>query len=191
LGTELAGLKNSKEAIEAEQNQILADVEALQSDVDQLNELTDELQTLKDLKDSLQENVGTLENEFGAVTELLEQFNLRADSINEEIAGFSDRWQALENEIQILKILDLIESSREMLSEGEISQAQEKILEARQLINDLRGQVDEYQVEVLSDIADRLQEVLDAIRDAPNSALNLLEKAWQMLLSGLSEEENN
>jgi chemotaxis regulatin CheY-phosphate phosphatase CheZ len=121
----------------------------------------------------------------------LEQFNLRADSINEEIAGFSDRWQALENEIQILKILDLIESSREMLSEGEISQAQEKILEARQLINDLRGQVDEYQVEVLSDIADRLQEVLDAIRDAPNSALNLLEKAWQMLLSGLSEEENN
>lgn len=189
--TELAGLKISKEAIEAEQIQILDDVDSLQTDVDKLNELTDELQTLKDLKDSLQENVGALESEFGAVTKLLEQFNIRADSIDEEIAGFGERWQALENEIQILKVMDLVESSRELLSEGDISQAQEKILEARQLIDDLRGRVDDYQVEVLSDIANRLQEVLDAIRDAPNSALNILENAWQMLLSGLSEEENN
>jgi len=191
IGTELTGLKISVEAIAAEQNQLLEDVESLESDVAQLNELTDELQTIKDLRDSLQENIGVLESEFRGVTELLEQFNLRADSINEEVASFGERWQALENEIQIIKVMDLIESSRELLSKGNISQAQEKILEARQLIDDLRSNVDDYQLEVLSEIADRLQEVLDAIRNAPNSARNLLENAWQMLLSGLPDPENN
>ena len=131
---------------------------------------------------------GSLEDEISSATTLIDEFSTRADSITDEVAGFSERWQELENEVQLLKVMDLINSSRELLSQGNINEARDKILEARDQLEQLGAQVSDFQADALLDITTNLEDVLAEISEAPGSAANILEQVWKLLFSGLPQE---
>jgi chromosome segregation ATPase len=170
------------------QTSLAGDLESLQTDLAGMSELTQELQAISDLRATIEANIGSLEDEISTAAMLIDEFSLRTDSISDEVAGFSDRWQELENEVQLLKVMDLINSSRELLLQGDIAEARAKILEARDQLEQLGEQVSDFQADALLDITTNLEDVLAEISEAPSTAANILEQVWKLLFSGLPEE---
>jgi hypothetical protein len=84
--------------------------------------------------------------------------------------------------------MDLINSSRELLSQGDIAEASDKIIEARDQLEQLGEQVSDFQTEALLDITANLENVLTEISEAPSTAANILEQVWNSLFSGLPQE---
>jgi len=188
LESNLEKMRAAQSKIAETQTSLVGDLESLQTDLADMSELTQELQAISDLRATIEANIGSLENEISTAATLINEFSLRADSISDEVAGFSNRWQELENEVQLLKVMDLINSSRELLSQGDIAEASDKIIEARDQLEQLGEQVSDFQTEALLDITANLENVLTEISEAPSTAANILEQVWNSLFSGLPQE---
>ena len=192
LEVQLETIETSQETLAAGQNEITDDIQALGTEVSdmetRLAALESDLQAYISIKETLQAKLETLQEDVEAASSFISGFNQNAETISEQIASYGERWQALENEVQLLKAMELLTRSRILLVQGNTDLALADIQDARDLLADLGGKVSDFQETALLEITSRLDNVLERISSAPTSAFNMLESAWKLLFAGLPDE---
>lgn len=192
LEVQLEAIEASQEILAAGQSEIAEDIQALDTEVSdmetRLGALESDLQAYISIKETLQAKLETLQVDVEAASSFITGFNQNAETLSEQITSYGERWQALENEIQLLKAMELLTRSRILLVQGNTDLALADIQDARDLLADLSGKVSDFQEIALLEITSRLDTVLERINTAPTSVVNLLESAWKMLFEGLPDE---
>lgn len=192
LEVQLEAIEASQEILAAGQSEIAEDIQALDTEVSdmetRLGALESDLQAYISIKETLQAKLETLQVDVEAASSFITGFNQNAETLSEQITSYGERWQALENEIQLLKAMELLTRSRILLVQGNTDLALADIQDARDLLADLSGKVSDFQETALLEITSRLDTVLERINTAPTSVVNLLESAWKMLFEGLPDE---
>lgn len=192
LEVQLEAIEASQEILAAGQSEIAEDIQALDTEVSdmetRLGALESDLQAYISIKETLQAKLETLQVDVEAASSFITGFNQNAETLSDQITSYGERWQALENEIQLLKAMELLTRSRILLVQGNTDLALADIQDARDLLADLSGKVSDFQEIALLEITSRLDTVLERINTAPTSVVNLLESAWKMLFEGLPDE---
>jgi DNA repair exonuclease SbcCD ATPase subunit len=192
LEVQLETIETSQETLAAGQSEIAEDFQALGNEVSdmetRLGALESDLQAYISIKETLQSKLETLQEDVEAASSFISGFNQNAETISEQIASYGERWQALENEVQLLKAMELLTRSRILLVQGNTDLARADIQDARDLLANLSGKVSDFQETALLEITNRLDNVLERINTAPTSVVNLLESAWKLLFTGLPDE---
>ncbi|HUV91667.1 MAG TPA: hypothetical protein VMV80_01145 [Anaerolineales bacterium] len=192
LEVQLEAIEASQEILAAGQSEIAEDIQALDTEVSdmetRLGALESDLQAYISIKETLQAKLETLQVDVEAASSFITGFNQNAETLSDQITSYGERWQALENEIQLLKAMELLTRSRILLVQGNTDLARADIQDARDLLADLSGKVSDFQETALLEITSRLDNVLERINTAPTSVVNLLESAWKMLFAGLPDE---
>jgi len=192
LEVQLETIETSQETLAAGQSEIAEDIQALGTEVSdmetRLGALENDLQAYISIKETLQAKLETLQEDVEVASLFISGFNQNAETISEQIASYGERWQALENEVQLLKAMELLTRSRILLVQGNTDLARADIQDARDLLADLSGKVSDFQETALLEITSRLDNVLERINTAPTSVVNLLESAWKLLFAGLPDE---
>ncbi|MGB6423544.1 MAG: hypothetical protein WBF05_17055 [Anaerolineales bacterium] len=192
LEVQLEAIEASQEILAAGQSEIAEDIQALDTEVSdmetRLGALESDLQAYISIKETLQAKLETLQVDVEAASSFITGFNQNAETLSDQITSYGERWQALENEIQLLKAMELLTRSRILLVQGNTDLALADIQDARDLLADLSGKVSDFQETALLEITSRLDTVLERINTAPTSVVNLLESAWKMLFEGLPDE---
>ncbi|MGB2908965.1 MAG: hypothetical protein WBB55_00125 [Anaerolineales bacterium] len=192
LEVQLEAIEASQEILAAGQSEIAEDIQALDTEVSdmetRLGALESDLQAYISIKETLQAKLETLQVDVEAASSFITGFNQNAETLSDQITSYGERWQALENEIQLLKAMELLTRSRILLVQGNTDLALADIQDARDLLADLSGKVSDFQETALLEITSRLDTVLERINTAPKSVVNLLESAWKMLFEGLPDE---
>lgn len=192
LEVQLEAIEASRETLAAGQSEIAEDIHALDTEVSdmetRLGALEGDLQAYISIKETLQAKLETLQEDVEAASSFISGFNQNAETISEQIASYGERWQALENEVQLLKAMELLTRSRILLVQGNTDLARADIQDARDLLADLSGKVSDFQEIALLEITSRLDNVLERINTAPIAVVNLLESAWKLLFAGLPDE---
>ncbi|MGB7115509.1 MAG: hypothetical protein WBD56_05150 [Anaerolineales bacterium] len=192
LEVQLEAIEASQEILAAGQSEIAEDIQALDTEVSdmetRLGALESDLQAYISIKETLQAKLETLQVDVEAASSFITGFNQNAETLSEQITSYGERWQALENEVQLLKAMELLTRSRILLVQGNTDLALADIQDARDLLADLSGKVSDFQETALLEITSRLDTVLERINTAPKSVVNLLESAWKMLFEGLPDE---
>ena len=192
LEVQLETIETSQETLAAGQSEIAEDIQSLDTEVSdmetRLGALENDLQAYISIKETLQANLETLQVDVESASTFISEFNQSAETISEQIASYGERWQALENEVQLLKAMELLTRSRILLVQGNTDLARADIQDARDLLADLGGKVSDFQETALLEITGRLDNVLEKINTAPTSVVDLLESAWKLLFAGLPDE---
>ncbi|MFC2055181.1 hypothetical protein ACFLV7_12945 [Chloroflexota bacterium] len=192
LEVQLETIEASQETLVAGQSEVAEDIQVLDTDLSdletRLGALESDLQAYISIKETLRANLETLQVDVESASTFISEFNQSAETITEEITSYGERWQALENEVQLLKAMELLTRSRILLVQGNTDLARADIQDARDLLADLRGKVSNFQETALLQITGRLDNVLERISSAPASAVNMLESAWKLLFAGLPDE---
>ena len=192
LEVQLAAIEASQETLAAGQSEIAEDIQVLGTEVSdmetRLGALEGDLQAYISIKETLQAKLETLQEDVEAASSFISGFNQNAETLSEQITSYGERWQALENEVQLLKAMELLTRSRILLVQGNTDLARADIQDARDLLADLSGKVSDFQETALLEITSRLDNVLERISSAPTSAFNMLESAWKLLFAGLPDE---
>jgi chromosome segregation ATPase len=192
LEMQLETIETSQDTLAAGQSEIAEDIHSLGAEVSdmetRLGALESDLQAYISIKETLQAKLETLQVEVEAASSFITVFNQNAETLSEQIASYGERWQALENEVQLLKAMELLTRSRILLVQGNTDLALADIQDARDLLADLSGKVSDFQETALLEITGRLDNVLEKISSAPASAVNMLESAWKLLFAGLPDE---
>ena len=192
LEVQLETIETSQETFAAEQSEIAEDIQALGTEVSdmeaRLGALENDLQAYISIKETLQAKLETLQEDVESASSFISGFNQNAETISEQIASYGERWQALENEVQLLKAMELLTRSRILMVQGKTDLARADIKDARDLLADLGGKVSDFQETALLEITGRLDNVLEKINTAPTSVVDLLESAWKLLFAGLPDE---
>jgi len=192
LEMQLETIETSQETLTSGQSEIAEDIHALGAEVSdtetRLGALENDLQAYISIKETLHAKLETLQEDVEAASSFISGFNQNAETISEQIASYGERWQALENEVQLLKAMELLTRSRILLVQGNTDLARADIQDARDLLADLSGKVSDFQETALLEITSRLDNVLERINTAPTSVVNLLESAWKLLFAGLPDE---
>jgi chromosome segregation ATPase len=192
LEVQLETIEASQEILAAGQSEIAEETQALDTEVSdmetRLGALESDLQAYISIKETLQAKLETLQEDVEVASSFISGFNQNAETISEQIASYGERWQALENEVQLLKAMELLTRSRILLVQGNTDLALADIQDARDLLADLSGKVSDFQETALLEITGQLDNVLKRISSAPASAFNMLESAWKLLFTGLPRE---
>jgi len=192
LEVQLEVIEASQETLAAGQGEIAEDIQVLDteaSDIEtRLGALETDLQAYISIKETLQAKLETLQEDVESASSFISGFNQNAETISEQIASYGERWQALENEVQLLKAMELLTRSRILLVQGNTDLALADIQDARDLLADLSGKVSGFQETALLEITGRLDNVLERINTTPTSVFTLLENAWKLLFAGLPDE---
>jgi len=192
LEVQLETIEASQEILAAGQSEIAEETQALDTEVSnmetRLGALESDLQAYISIKETLQAKLEALQEDVEAASLFISGFNQNAETISEQIASYGERWQALENEVQLLKAMELLTRSRILLVQGNTDLALADIQDARDLLADLSGKVSNFQETALLEITSRLDNVLERINTAPTSVVNLLESAWKLLFASLPDE---
>jgi chromosome segregation ATPase len=192
LEVQLETIEASQETLAAGQSEITDDIQALGTEVSdmetRLAALESDLQAYISIKETLQAKLETLQVEVEDASLFITGFNQNAETLSEQITSYGERWQALENEVQLLKAMELLTRSRILLVQGNTDLALTDIQDARDLLADLSGKVGDFQETALLEITGRLDNVLEWISSSPASAVNMLESAWKLLFTGLPDE---
>ena len=94
----------------------------------------------------------------------------------------------LEQELSLVKAMELLTRSRFLLAQNNLGLAEQDIRAARELLASMESEVYPYQVQALQNIISRLDMALSDIQQAPALVADDLEVAWQLLYAGLPGE---
>jgi chromosome segregation ATPase len=122
LEMQLETIETSQDTLAAGQSEIAEDIHSLGAEVSdietRLGALESDLQAYISIKETLQAKLETLQVEVEAASSFITVFNQNAETLSEQIASYGERWQALENEVQLLKAMELLTRSRILLVQG-------------------------------------------------------------------------
>jgi uncharacterized coiled-coil protein SlyX len=165
--------------------------------------------TLQAHVDNLDSEAGDAANQIKASTERLDALNSSIEQISIEMSamtttintdettlqGLVGKIQAgdpavksLEQELQLLKGMELITRSRLFLGQNNPGLAQQDVQAAYDLLNELQNQVPPYQTVAVAAVVQRLKLALVDLPGTPVLAADDLEIAWQLLVRGLPEK---
>ena len=111
------------------------------------------------------------------------------------LAGLQDKLQIegtplenIRNELQLVKAMELLTRARMLLDTNNLGLAQEDLQSASDLLNELQARLPDDQKTNLSEIIERLNTASGNLPNRPILASDDLEIAWQLLLTGLPEQ---
>jgi len=130
-------------------------------------------------------NLEQLQSEIAAVNQAMGQTSLQVQELVDSAEVGKDPLQALHNELQLVKAMELLTRSRVYLVEDNLGLAQQDVSAARLLLAKMGGDVPSYQVKPLAAIIARLDAALSNLPSRPVLAAEDLEVAWQLLRDGL------
>ena len=93
-----------------------------------------------------------------------------------------------QQEVQLIKVMELITRARYNLVQGNLSLARADVQSGSDIISEILREAQPFQVEALVEIATRLDTSQANLPGSPLSAADQLEAAWQMLIEGLPEK---
>ena len=180
------------ESVLAAQATAEADQIALRAALDDLTAslvVLDEMQTELDAVSSrwvvMQGELETMQARAAALEESLAKNQEEILALDDERKSEDSPLAALQREVQLIKVIELLARSRVFLAQGSPGLAQQDVQGGRDLLLALQGEVPAHQLGSLVEMIARLDAILENLPGAPVSAAGDLEVAWQLLLNGL------
>jgi chromosome segregation ATPase len=190
-----AGLEDRLASVETAQSAQGEQLDALGGDLEGMQSALSELQSGQA---SLGDDVAALQTAFGDLRELRADLEDASQTIDDnaqaieeltlEMQSVGDGWQAMLNEFQMLKAMELLTRSRVNLTQGNLSLARSDIEDARELLIALQDQVSTDQAIYLEEVIARLDAAIEDLPRSSIAAADEVEGAWQLLLEGLPVE---
>lgn len=160
---------NKIENLESSISVLLTQVPAVNSDLDEIQ--------------------SEIDDQFAEVFKTLEENQAEIEILNTQLET-EDSLDYLRDEIEMLKVMELITRARVSMGQENIGLAKDDLQAAIDILLDLRPEVTAEQATYLDDISKRLSFAVENISKAPSLVNEDLEVAWQMLLQGLPVETN-
>ena len=131
-------------------------------------------QGAKDINE-LDRRLNEVDSILGELSSSVSAFSLRVQDANAPVAKFS-------RQLQLIKAMELITRARFWFVQDNWGQASEDIQTAKDVVESVLGRSSEDEVEVLTNIVERLDQALLAIELTPVVAADDLEIVWQLLI---------
>jgi chromosome segregation ATPase len=205
----LSDLHNRIEALEIQNDtdqQVIDDL-SIQLDEAQntLQEQSAALEDLGDLRSSLddvraqlalfEDQINELDDNLGDFQTELRLLNQSALENQQALKELRDRQDAedtvgtLRQELELLKVMELITRARVSIGQDNTGFAGDDLQSAQDILASLSQELPAFQAEYLSNIAQRLDLASNNLTGAPGLVDEDLEVAWQLLLQGLPETQ--
>jgi DNA repair exonuclease SbcCD ATPase subunit len=158
----------------------------LGAQVEQIAELGARVETLNETSTDLEAqiaSIGDLESQIKDIKGALDDTNERLDQMQQEVADLGNPSQQLALNLQLLRVMELVNRSRLWLVQGNFGLAGQQIqtgIEAMDSLVDEASQED--MKSALMAIRDHLSAANERLRVSPVVADNELEIAWRLLL---------
>jgi hypothetical protein len=179
------------------QNQVSTSIDTLKDHSVSLENL-DAVQAALDAHDatlaSLEEWVAEYEEKFGEFQVEISELDQTLDVYLEEVDILKYQFEAqdtvgtLRQELELLKVMELITRVRVSIGQENFGLAKEDLLVAQELITKLSSEVSVNQADYLADISQRLALAAKNLTITPDLVNEDLEIAWTLLLQGLPGE---
>jgi chromosome segregation ATPase len=190
LGT-LETLDDAQKAALADLQSRLAAVESAQSTqaatLDSLSKLPASLADYQSGLETVQKTQATLQADIKALQDSAAASNTRLQTLEAIWAGVETPLAALERDLQLVKVMELITRSRFALAQNNLGLAREDIQTGREVVLALQAGASGDQQTRLGEIAARLDAALRDLPARPVAAADELDGAWSLLLQELPE----
>lgn len=178
--------------------QILSDVENVQAglvaDIVTLNtSLTDAQTALGDTQtdtDELTRRAETLSEQLDELSQAYQTLGEQLVVVDEAVATNSANWDTIQNELRVLRLMELLTRSRLYLSQGNTSLARADIQAGREIVSSMQTSTPSHQAQYIASILQLLDESLVQLRTSPLAAADRMEGAWALLVTGLPSESD-
>lgn len=201
LNNQLGTLQARLESLEGQRDSNRERLSELQSEIAGLETA---LETTSEANASQAEVLENLEMDLASLQAILRRVNQILDEHNRTIAGAQNEIatlgealaeagtpiDSLRREIELVKAMELLTRARLSLFRNDTTSAMEETRMAQALLIRVRESAPPFQQEVLQAIITRLSLAAQGLVDAPLIATEDLELAWQLLLRGLPETED-
>ncbi len=191
----IADLDSRLAVVESEQAAQAAELSAMAESLDALQISISDLQTgqaaMQSNLDDLQKSISDLEalsDDLDAAVQAILENSQNIETMSLGIQESVETARAVQNEVTLLKAMEILTRSRIFLSQGNISLAQTEIRAGAALLAALQEQLPEGQAAYIGEAVDILNESLSYLPRSPLLASDRVEGAWQILFEGLPEE---
>ncbi len=199
LETHADSQKESLDAVQAElqaAQQILSEVESIQiglvADVVDLNtSLADSQTTLGKTQtetDELSQRTETLSEQLGDLAQAYDVLQTHIQAMDEATTANTVNWDTIQNDLHILRVMELLTRSRLYLSQGNLSLARADIQTGREILFAMQASVLPHQTQYVASSLQLLDESLEQLRNSPLAAADRMEGVWALLVAGLPSE---
>jgi chromosome segregation ATPase len=191
----LASLQESLKQVDTSQSSQAESIEALlplQTAVaeieTQLANLQSDLKEFQSVQATVEDEINNLQGNLEVLGEGQEGTAASLEAQQERLESLTAQASQVLQELQLLKIMELITRARYNLVEGNLSLSRTDIQLASEIAASLQPEALPHQVEVIAEIVNRLDNSLTNLAGSPLSTADQLEAAWQLLVQGLPGE---
>jgi chromosome segregation ATPase len=191
----LASLQESLKQVDTSQSSQAESIEALlplQTAVaeieTQLANLQSDLKEFQSVQATVEDEINNLQGNLEVLGEGQEGTAASLEAQQERLESLTAQASQVLQELQLLKIMELITRARYNLVEGNLSLSRTDIQLASEIAASLQPEALPHQVEVIAEILNRLDTSLTNLAGSPLSTADQLEAAWQLLVQGLPGE---
>jgi chromosome segregation ATPase len=191
----LASLQESLKQVDTSQSSQAESIEALlplQTAVaeieTQLTNLQSDLKEFQSVQATVEDEINNLQGNLEVLGEGQEGTAASLEAQQERLESLTAQASQVLQELQLLKIMELITRARYNLVEGNLSLSRTDIQLASEIAASLQPEALPHQVEVIAEIVNRLDTSLTNLAGSPLSTADQLEAAWQLLVQGLPGE---
>jgi len=164
----------------------------MEIEAEQVGELAarqEELEAALDMQAELDQRIAVIEDELAALAAVTDQNESALEALSEGLEANDTPFAALEREVQITRVLNLIARARLDIGQSNAGLAEQNIRTAQELLEAIRDTVPENELARITPALERLQLALANLEDTPIVAANDLDAAWNALVLGKSESE--
>ncbi len=176
--TAIAGQQLTQEGMQETLLSMQTEISVLQSNLD----------AIQNIITRFNEDILALESNTTALTEGVAENQAAVAALNESVISTEARMAAVESQMVFLQAMELLTRARLNLVQGNTTLAQSDIEAARDLLTELQTLLPPYQAEYVGQIIVALEDTLKFLPNAPLTAADKLEGAWQFLAAGLPDE---
>jgi chromosome segregation ATPase len=175
------------EAVESAQSTQAASLEALSKLPAGLEALQSSLDTYQSDLETIQKTQAALQADVKALRDSAAANEARLQALEAGWAGVESPLAALQRDLQLFKVMELITRSRFSLAQNNLGLARQDIQTGREVALALQAAATGDQQTLLGEIAARLEAALRALPARPVAAADELDGAWSLALQVLPE----
>jgi len=179
------------ETTQAGQLVAIETLEPLLTAVEEIEKLLESIQSdigdIQNSQNALEEDINELQKVQSDLEKGQDELDFSVEEIQVQLELILSESALTGQEVQLIKVMELITRARYNLVQGNLSLGRADIQSGRDIISEIQKEVQPFKVEVLVEIATRLDSSLANLPSSPLSAADQLEAAWQLLIEGLPE----
>ena len=190
-----AGLEERFSLVETTQAGQLVAIETLEplltavEDIEKLLEsVQSEISDIQNSQNAMKEDIKVLQKGQSDLEKGQDELGFSVEEIQVKLELLLSESVLTQQEVHLIKVMELITRARYNLVQGNLSLARADIQSGRDIISEMQKESQPFQVEALFEIATRLDTSLANLPGSPISAADQLEAAWQMLIEGLPDK---